>query len=245
MTAPRAPGSPDLARKLVAEAIGTALLLAIVVGSGIMGERLAEGNDAIALLGNSLASGAGLTVLILVLGPVSGAHLNPAVTLAFWLRREIEGGRALLYAAIQIASAPCGVLVAHLMFGEDLLMVSSTVRTGLGPFIAEVIATFGLCATILGCARAERRALPFAVGLYITAGYWFTASTSFANPAVTLARGLTDTFAGIHPDGIPAFVAAQLVGALLATALFGWLFRTTSAARERAGVVATSGIGDD
>ena len=213
----------SLGRRLVAEWLGTALLLAVVVGSGIMGERLAAGNSAVALLANTLATGAGLVVLILVFGPVSGAHFNPAVTLVFALRREIPARTALAYAAAQLAGAVVGVFAAHLMFGEPLLQVSAKLRDGPGQAVSEVVATFGLVATILGTLRFRPEATPFAVGLYITAAYWFTASTSFANPAVTVARSLSDTFAGVAPSSVPAFLVAQLTGALLGLAAMGWL----------------------
>ena len=213
------------ARRLAAEALGTALLLAVVVGSGVMGEALAGGNDAIALLGNTLATGAGLVVLITVFGPVSGAHFNPAVTLVFALRRELPAGLALAYVAAQVMGGVAGVLAAHAMFDLPLLQVSEKARDGAGQAFAEAVATFGLVLAILGTLRARPDFTPVAVGLYITAAYWFTASTSFANPAVTIARSLSDTFAGIAPASAPAFIAAQLVGALAALALCGWLFR--------------------
>lgn len=218
-----------LARRLVAEALGTALLLAVVVGSGIMGERLAGGNDALALLGNTLATGAGLVVLITIFGPISGAHFNPAVTLVFALRRELAWRTAGLYVPVQVAGAVLGVFVAHAMFAAPLLQVSAKLRDGPAQALSEAVATFGLIATILGALRFRPDATPAAVGLYITAAYWFTASTSFANPAVTLARSLTDTFAGIAPGSVPAFVAAQLVGAAAAAGLFGWLLRPARA----------------
>ncbi len=228
----------DLARRLAAEAIGTAMLLATVVGSGIMGERLAGGNDAIALLGNTAATGAILMVLILIFGPVSGAHFNPAVTLSFAFRRDIGPRDATLYVAVQIPAAIAGVIVAHLMFAEQAVMVSTNPRTLPGHWLGECIATFGLVATIFGCLRARPAAVPYAVGLFITAGYWFTSSTSFANPAVTIARALTDTFSGIAPGGVPAFVLAQIAGACLATAFLSWLWRTVpepvSGSRESA-----------
>jgi glycerol uptake facilitator-like aquaporin len=216
--------SPTLSRRLVAEALGTALLLATVVGSGIMGERLAGGNVAIALLANTVATGAGLVALILAFGPISGAHFNPVVTLAdAWQGglpwRDVPG-----YLAAQFVGAPLGVVLAHLMFAEPaLLAASSHVRTGQSQFLSEVVATFGLLAVIWACARRRPTAAPFAVGAYITAAYWFTASTSFANPAVTVARAMTDTFAGIRPVDAPAFIAAQVIGAGAATALFRWL----------------------
>ena len=216
----------DLSRRLAAEALGTALLLATVVGSGIMGERLAGGNDAIALLGNTAATGAILMVLILILGPISGAHFNPAVTLSFVLQGKQRPGEAVLYVAVQVAAAVLGVLAAHLMFEETLIQASVKVRSGPAQWFAEAVATFGLVATILGCLRARPQAVPYAVGLFITAGYWFTASTSFANPAVTIARGFTDTFSGIRPLDVPGFIVAQLVGAVLATLVFRWFYLT-------------------
>ncbi|MBT4488346.1 MAG: aquaporin family protein [Rhodospirillaceae bacterium] len=215
----------SFSRRLAAEFIGTAFLLATVVGSGIMGESLAGGNTAIALLGNTIATGAILVVLILVFGSISGAHFNPAVTLAFLLRREIKPGAALAYVAVQIVAAICGAMAAHIMFAEPVLMISTHARTGVGQWFAEFVATFGLVATILGCVRFRPDAVPYAVGLFITAGYWFTASTSFANPAVTIARTLTDTFSGIAPGDAPAFIAAQLIGAVAATVIFAWLLR--------------------
>lgn len=211
------------ARQLAAEFIGTALLLAIVVGSGIMGERLAGGSDGLALLANTVATGAGLVVLILIFGQVSGAHFNPVVTLACLLGRELPASRAVAYVGVQIVGAAMGVWLAHAMFDEPLLQVSLKARDGAGQLISEAVATFGLLATILGCSRARPEATPFAVGLYITSAYWFTASTSFANPAVTLARSLSDTFAGIAPASVPAFIAAQLFGAILALVVFRWL----------------------
>ncbi|MEQ8965689.1 MAG: MIP/aquaporin family protein [Azospirillaceae bacterium] len=213
----------DLLRRLVAEMLGTALLLATVVGSGIMGVELAAGVTGLALLGNTIATGAILVVLILIFGPVSGAHFNPAVTLAFLIRREIAGADAAAYVAAQAIGALAGVAAAHLMFEAAVFTPSTTVRTGGGQWFAEGVATFGLVATILGCLRFRREAVPYAVGLFITAGYWFTASTSFANPAVTVGRALTDTFSGIRPLDVPGFVVAQAAGAVLATALMGWL----------------------
>jgi glycerol uptake facilitator-like aquaporin len=225
--APADPFSPS--RRLLAEALGTALLLAVVVGSGIMGERLAAGNDAIALLANALATGAGLFVLITVFGPISGAHFNPAVTLAFALRREIGIGMAAAYAGVQIAGGVLGVWTAHAMFAEPILQVSTKLRDGPAQAWSEVVATFGLILTILGTLRFRPEATPMAVGLYITAAYWFTASTSFANPAVTVARSLSDTFAGIAPSSAPAFIAAQIVGALAAAMAGRWLFARAAA----------------
>ena len=210
-------------KKYVAEFLGTALLLAIVIGSGIMGARLSGGNDAIALLGNTLSTGAGLVVLIAVFGPVSGAHFNPAVTLVFALRGEISRLDALVYLAVQVAGAVAGVWLAHAMFAEPVLQVSGKLREGTAQGLAEAVATFGLVATILGGLRFRADAIPVLVGLYITSAYWFTASTSFANPAVTFARSLSDTFAGIAPPSVPLFIAAQLLGAVAAAGFFGWL----------------------
>ncbi len=215
--------SNDLQRKLVAEWLGTFSLLATVVGSGIMAEKLAGGNVAIALLGNTIPTGAILVVLILVFGPISGAHLNPAVTLAFAIRREISPKNASLYVVTQILGGISGVLVAHVMFDNPLIDPSTTVRTGIGQWVGEFLATFGLVGTILGCLKSRAEAIPYAVGLYITAAYWFTSSTSFANPAVTIARGFSNTFAGIQPVDIAAFVGVQLLAAFLATFFFKWL----------------------
>jgi glycerol uptake facilitator-like aquaporin len=212
-----------VSRRLVAEALGTALLLAVVVGSGIMGERLAGGNAAIALLANTLAAGAGLTVLILVFGPISGAHFNPVVTLVFLIRREIGASAAAAYAAAQVTGGVLGVWTAHAMFAEPIWQVSRKLRDGPAQAVSEFVATFGLILTILATLRHRPGATPAAVGLYIAAAYWFTASTSFANPAVTLARSLSDTFAGIAPSSAPMFVAAQIAGALAAAALGRWL----------------------
>ena len=219
---------PSLAQRAVAEWLGTALLLAAVVGSGIMAQRLAGGNGALALLCNTLATGAILTVLILVLGPLSGAHLNPAVSLAFALRGELSWPTATAYIAVQVAGAIAGVWLAHLMFELPVWQFSVTARTGPGQWLAEAVATFGLVLTILGCLARTPTAVPYAVGLYITSAYWFTASTSFANPAVTIARSLSDTFAGIAPGGIVPFMAAQLVGMIAAVALAGWLWSRKS-----------------
>lgn len=212
----------DLPRRLTAEFIGTAFLLATVVGSGIMGETLSGGNIAIALLGNTIPTGAILVVLILVFGPVSGAHFNPAVTLAFVVRREIAPGHAAVYVIVQIAGALLGVFVAHVMFGEPAFTASVNARTGVGQWTGEFVATFGLVAAILGCLRFRPEAVPYAVGLFITAGYWFTSSTSFANPAVTIARSVTDSFSGIRPEDAPMFIAAQFAAAIVATAVFAW-----------------------
>jgi glycerol uptake facilitator-like aquaporin len=216
----------DLRRRLVAEALGTAALLAVVIGSGIMGDRLDGGNVALALLGNALPTGAILVVLILMFGPLSGAHFNPAVTLAFVIRREIPPGEALLYVVAQIVGGLAGALIAHGMFELPLLQISETARAGSAQWFSEWVATFGLVATILGTLRFRPDAVAYAVGLYITAGYWFTASTSFANPAVTIARSFTDTFSGIVPGHAPAFVVAQLIGAAAATLIFAWLLRS-------------------
>jgi len=213
----------DMLRKLVAEWIGTFSLLATVVGSGIMAERLAGGNVAIALLGNTIPTGAILVVLILVFGPISGAHLNPAVTLSFAIRRDIPLKDSMLYMLTQIVGGICGVLVAHVMFDNPLIDPSTTVRSGIGQWVGEFVATFGLVGTILGCLKARPQAIPYAVGLYITAAYWFTSSTSFANPAVTIARGFSNTFAGIQPVDVAAFVGVQLLAACLATFFFKWL----------------------
>jgi len=210
-------------RRLISEWIGTFSLLATVIGSGIMAERLADGNVAIALLGNTIPTGAILVVLILIFGPISGAHLNPAVTVAFAIRKEISARDSLLYILTQIIGGISGVLVAHVMFDNPLIDPSTTVRAGLGQWVGEFVATFGLVGTILGCLKARPEAVPYAVGLYITAAYWFTSSTSFANPAVTIARGFSNTFAGIQPDNIAAFVAVQLIAAILATYFFKWL----------------------
>jgi len=214
-----------IAHRLAAEALGTALLLAVVIGSGIMGQRLAAGNDAIALLGNTLSTGAGLVVLITVLGPISGAHFNPAVTLAFAIRREIGWLLALAYIAVQTVAAVAGVWLAHAMFAEPILQVSTKLRQGPPQGLAEFVATFGLVGAIFGSLRFRADATPWIVGLYITSAYWFTASTSFANPAVTIARSLSDTFAGIAPASIPLFIAGQLGGAAAATVAFGWLLQ--------------------
>jgi glycerol uptake facilitator-like aquaporin len=217
--------TPSLARRLVAEGLGTAFLLAAVVGSGIMAQRLAAGNGALALLGNTLPTGAILVVLILIFGPLSGAHFNPAVTIAFALHGELRWRDAALYIAVQAAGAVAGVWAAHLMFELPLWQFSTTVRSGGGQWFAEAVATFGLLLTIFGCVARAPTAVPYAVGLYITSAYWFTASTSFANPAVTLARALSDTFAGIAPPNVAAFVAAQFCGMAAATLAGRWLWR--------------------
>lgn len=212
-----------LAQRLTAEGVGTALLLAAVVGSGIMGERLAGGNVAVALLANTIATGAALVALILTFGPISGAHFNPAVTLADASQHGIAWPEVPLYIAAQVIGAFAGVAAAHVMFETPLFFASQHARSGLPQAFSEFVATFGLLAVIWGCARLRSSTVPFAVAAYITAAYWFTASTSFANPAVTLARSATDTFAGIRLSDAPAFIVAQLVGAASATALFRWL----------------------
>ncbi|WP_377293886.1 aquaporin [Rhizobium sp. SG2393] len=219
---------PDATRRLTAEALGTAILVATVVGSGIMADRLSD-DVAVSLLGNTIPTGAILMVLITILGPLSGAHFNPVVTLVFALRREIEAGMLLPYILAQIAGGIAGTLLAHAMFDLPILQVSQTVRSGTGQWTAEVVATAGLLLTILGGLRFRAEAVPMLVGLYITAAYWFTASTSFANPAVAIARSLTDTFAGIRPVDLPGFIIAEIAGALLGALIGGWLF-----ARERA-----------
>lgn len=217
--------STALSRRLLAEALGTAFLLATVIGSGIMAERLAGGNLALALLGNTLPTGAILTVLILIFGPVSGAHFNPAVSLVFALRGELEWREFALYVAVQTCAAVAGVLIAHAMFDLPLWQISAKARVGLAQSFAEFVATFGLLLTILGCVARAPTAIAYAVGLYITAAYWFTASTSFANPAVTIARALSDTFAGIAPGGVITFVVAQLLGAMAALLVGRLLYR--------------------
>ena len=210
-------------RRIAAEFLGTAFLLAAVVGSGIMGQKLAGGNIALALLANTLATGATLVTLIFTFGPISGGHFNPAVTLADASQGGITWSDVPAYIAAQVLGAFIGVATAHLMFGESLLQISHHARAGGGQLFSEFVATFGLLCVIWGCARLRSEAVPIAVGLYITGAYWFTASTSFANPAVTLARGFTDTFAGIRPSDTPGFMVAQLLGALAATVLFRWL----------------------
>jgi glycerol uptake facilitator-like aquaporin len=212
-----------VARRAVAEALGTAFLLAAVVGSGIMGERLAGGNVAVALLANTIATGAALVALILTFGPISGAHFNPAVTLADASQGGVAWREVPVYVAAQIVGAFGGAAAALLMFGEPLFFASHHVRAGSAQLFSEFVASFGLLSVIWGCVRFRSSAVPFAVGAYITAGYWFTSSTSFANPAVTLARAASDTFAGIRPVDVPAFIVAQLAGAMAATMLFRWL----------------------
>jgi glycerol uptake facilitator-like aquaporin len=218
----------SLTRRVVAEALGTALLLAAVVGSGIMGERLAAGSVGLALLANSLATGAALVALILTFGPISGAHFNPVVTLASAWRRELPWQDAPWFLAAQISGAFAGVMLANAMFGEPTVSLSDHVRAGSSQWLSEAVATFGLLAVITSCSRAVPAHVAYAVAAYITAAYWFTASTSFANPAVTLARSITHTFAGIRPVDVPPFVAAQVLGAALAVAVFSWLMPRTS-----------------
>ena len=213
-----------MTRKLLAEAIGSFFLFACVVGSGIMAENLAAGNNAVALLGNTLATGAILVVLIAMLGPISGAHFNPAVTLAFRLRGEIETKPALAFVAVQIIAGIAGVWAAHLMFDLPVMQYSIKPRTGSGQWLGEAIATFGLVLTILGTSKFAKPWVPASVGLYITAAYWFTSSTSFANPAITLARSLSNTFAGIAPVDVAGFIAAQLAGAIIAVGVARYLF---------------------
>jgi glycerol uptake facilitator-like aquaporin len=216
---------PSLAQRSVAECLGTAFLLAAIVGSGIMAQKLAGGNNALALLCNTLPTGAILAVLILTFGPISGAHFNPAVSIGLALRGELAAKTTTIYIGAQVIGAILGVWVAHLMFELPLWQVSGTARTGPGQWLAESVATFGLLLTIMGCGARTPSAVPYAVGLYITSAYWFTASTSFANPAVTIARSLSDTFAGIAPTGVAAFIAAQLVGMLAAVVLGRWIWR--------------------
>ncbi|MBX3531246.1 MAG: aquaporin family protein [Rhizobiaceae bacterium] len=230
----------DLPRRLAAEALGTAFLVAAIVGSGIMAERLTQ-DMALALLCNTLATGAMLVVIVTVLGPVSGAHFNPAVTLVMAVRREIAAADAAFYALAQVAGGIAGTLVSHVMFHQPALQAGIHARSGGTLWFAEAVATFGLIAVILAGRRANAAAMPWLVGLYITSAYWFTASTSFANPAVTIARSLTASFSGIRPVDAPAFIIAQLTGALIAAMLMGWLLaprtqarRTTSADARRA-----------
>ncbi len=219
--------SPTLARRAVSEFVGTAFLLATVVGSGIMAEKLAGGNVAIALLANTVATGAGLVALILTFGPVSGAHFNPAVTLADASQGGLSWRDVPVYFGAQIAGAFAGVAVAHVMFHQPALFFASQhERSGMAQLVSEFVATFGLLSVIWGCVRRRPAVVPFAVGAYITAAYWFTSSTSFANPAVTLARAASDTFAGIRPADAPGFIVAQLLGAAASTALFRWLVPT-------------------
>ena len=221
---------PSLAQRTFSEFLGTAFLLAAVVGSGIMAQKLSGGNGAVALLCNTLPTGAILVVLILIFGPLSGAHFNPAVSLAFALRGELPWRSAGVYVLVQVLGGIVGVLTAHLMFELPLWQYSLTVRTGPGQWLAEAVATFGLLVTIFGCVAQRPDSVPYAVGLYITAAYWFTASTSFANPAVTIARSLSNTFAGIAPAGVVAFIVAQFAGMLAAVCLSCWLWRARATA---------------
>jgi glycerol uptake facilitator-like aquaporin len=224
---------PLLSRKIAAEFFGTGFLVAAVVGSGIMGDRLAGGSVAIALLANTIATGAALAALILTFGPISGAHFNPAVTLADAIERGVSWSVAACYVPAQCAGAICGAIAAHLMFSLPAISLSRHARTGPAQVFSEFVATFGLLCVIWGCSRQRSAAVPFAVAAYITAAYWFTSSTSFTNPAVTLARSLSDTFAGIRPADVPLFVAAQFGGALAATFLFRWLVpRLDATAKE-------------
>jgi glycerol uptake facilitator-like aquaporin len=216
---------PSLAQRIFSECLGTAFLLAAVVGSGIMAQKLAGGNVALALLCNTIPTGAILTVLILVFGPVSGAHFNPAVSVAFALRGELPSRMAVIYSGAQVLGGILGVWAAHLMFELPLWQFSTTIRTGAGQWLAEAVATFGLLLTIFGCLARTPAAVPYAVGLYITSAYWFTASTSFANPAVTIARSLSGTFAGIAPGGVLPFIAAQFAGMGVAVVVARWLWR--------------------
>ncbi len=213
----------SLPRRATAEFLGTAFLVAAVVGSGIMGERLAGGNVALALLANTVATGAALVALILTFGPISGAHFNPAVTIADAFEGGIPWPEAPAYVGVQTTGAIVGAMAAHLMFGLPLVSLSRHSRSGAAQVFSEFVATLGLLSVIWGCSRLRSNAVPFAVGAYITAAYWFTGSTSFANPAVTVARCLSDTFAGIRPRDVPLFVLAQLLGAMVATLLFRWL----------------------
>jgi glycerol uptake facilitator-like aquaporin len=219
-----------LSRRLAAEFLGTAFLVAAVVGSGIMGERLAAGNVAVALLANTIATGAALVALILAFGPISGAHLNPAVTVSVALEHGISWLESSQYIAVQILGGITGAVAAHLMFGLSPISLSHHARSGPAQFLSEFIATFGLVCIIWGCSRSKPETVPYAVGAYITAAYWFTSSTSFANPAVTIARSISDTFAGIRPADAPLFVIAQLLGAISATFLFRWLLPASSTA---------------
>ena len=225
-------------RRIVAETLGTALLLAVVVGSGIMAERLAGGNVAIALLANTIATGAGLVALILMFGTISGAHFNPAVTLSEAWQRNLPAGEVLPYIVAQVAGAFAGVAAAHAMFGEPAFFASEHIRSGAAQWWSEFVATFGLIGVIIGCSRSRPAITPFAVAAYITSAYWFTASTSFANPAVTLARAASNTFAGIRPADAPGFILAQLAGMVAATALFCWLYPAPPRGATVAGTVA-------
>ncbi|MET0858237.1 MAG: MIP/aquaporin family protein [Telluria sp.] len=228
------------ARRIVAEGLGTAFLLAVVVGSGIMAERLAGGNMALALLANAIATGAGLVALILMFGTISGAHFNPVVTLSEAWQKNMPAREVAPYIAVQVAGAFAGVAGAHLMFGDPVFFASGHIRTGAAQWWSEFVATFGLIAVIIGCSRSRPGATPFAVAAYITAAYWFTSSTSFANPAVTLARSATDTFAGIRPIDAPGFIVALLLGAAVATLVYCWLYPAPPRGATVAGTVAPS-----
>jgi glycerol uptake facilitator-like aquaporin len=228
------------ARRLVAEGLGTALLLAVVIGSGIMGEKLAGGNVAIALLANAIATGCGLVALILMFGTISGAHFNPVVTLSETFQKNLPMADVVPYIAVQIIGAFAGVAAAHLMFGEPAFFASTHARTGVAQWWSEFVATFGLLAVIISCSRSRPTVTPFAVALYITSAYWFTSSTSFANPAVTLARAASNTFAGIRPEDVTGFIVAQLLGAIAATGIFCWLYPATPKDATVAGTVAPS-----
>ncbi|MES2297231.1 MAG: MIP/aquaporin family protein [Pseudomonadota bacterium] len=226
------------ARRIAAEGLGSALLLAVVVGSGIMAERLSGGNTALALLANALATGAGLIALILMFGTISGAHFNPVVTLSEAWQKNMPAAEVLPYVLAQVAGAFAGVACAHMMFGEPLFLASEHVRSGAAQWWSEFVATFGLLGVIIGCSRSRPASTPFAVAAYIVAAYWFTASTSFANPAVTLARAATHTFAGIRPQDAPGFIVAQLLGGACATVLFCWLYSGHAASPPRGATVA-------
>lgn len=222
----------DLNRRLAAEFLGTGTLVCTVVGSGIMADRLSD-DVAVSLLGNTIPTGAILVVLITMLGPISGAHFNPAVTFAFWLKRQIAVPVAGAYIVAQILGGICGSLVAHVMFELEIVQTSETIRTGAGQWAAEIVATFGLVATILCGIRFREAAVPWLVGLYITAAYWFTASTSFANPAVAIARSFTDTFSGIRPVDLPGFLISEFIGAALAVVVFSWLLSPVAAPEKK------------
>lgn len=214
----------SITKKLLAEALGSALLLAVVVGSGIMAERLAGGNVALALLANALATGAGLIALILMFGAISGAHFNPVVSFSASLQKQMPWSQAMQFSVAQIVGAILGVAIAHIMFDLPLFFASAHSRTGVAQWFSEFVATFGLLAVIISTSKSRPLTTPFAVAAYIVAAYWFTASTSFANPAVTIARAMTNTFAGIHPADVLGFILAQILGALAATLVFGWLY---------------------
>jgi glycerol uptake facilitator-like aquaporin len=222
----------SISRRLAAEFLGTAFLVAAVVGSGVMAYRLANSNVALALLANTIATGAALVALILTFGPISGAHLNPAVTLADAIEKGLSWAHASQYVVVQILGGVAGTIAAHLMFGLPPIFLSQHIRSGPAQLLSEFIATFGLLSVIWGCSRARTSVVPFAVGAYISAAYWFTASTSFANPAVTIARSFSDTFAGIRPVDAPLFILAQLLGALAATLLFRWLIPSLASAAK-------------